>query len=552
MKRVKRMKVMVMSGVFALVATFLPQLATLNAAPAPASAPPPYVVMGQGLQKGNSGSSRLLTTAEELDAYLKVSSCNAEVTGFLNGVDFKKEEVLIYNLLHRGSGADRPAVSFSDADSVLICKVSDSNTSMIRTMDLRITKLQFLVKVDRTRITDIDVQDRMGQNGGRRYPVALGSTMTPDAAVRILQGFPAYRDWPRDRILAARELNFYHHDLSTKDYEAITQVQGLRALNLGATDITPEKLRLLRGMPNLEMLELGSTHWQRNQLDSACLVALQGMRLKSLGLAKGSFDTAGLRALLTLPALERLDLQNVKLTPGTGLKALAQSRTLQALDIRDTHPLTADDVASLASVPSLRELRTKAPQYKALGTLRQLRLLDLEAGNTLTGNTLQQLSGLKELRTLRLYSQNPLDKQAMAVIGRMTHLENLALPYVKVNGEALATLAPLRLQRLELKVNYQIDDAGLALLAGNHPDLELLNLRYCKNITAKGATILAELKKLRVVNVYSTGITEAHLKEACPGVRWSMNRSPFMDDLMRNDIRRPFLDDAASTAQQPQ
>ena len=107
MERVKRVKVMVMSGVFALVATLLPQSATLNAAPAPASAPPPYTVMGQGFQKGNSGSSRLLTTAEELDAYLKVSSCNAEVTGFLNGVDFKKEEVLIYNLVHRGSGSDR-------------------------------------------------------------------------------------------------------------------------------------------------------------------------------------------------------------------------------------------------------------------------------------------------------------------------------------------------------------------------------------------------------------------------------------------------------------
>ena len=544
---------LVLSFLFTCAFALQPVLGEESPTPAPTPTSPPYVVMGQGLQKGNSGSSRLLTTAEELESYLKVSSCNADVTGFLNGVDFKKEEVLIYNLVHRGSGSDRPAVSFSDADSVLICKVYDSNTSQMRTADHPTTKLQFLVKVDRTRITDIDVQDRMGQNGGRNYPVALGSTITPDAAARILQGFPAYRDWPRDRILAARELSFYHQDLSMKDFEAITQVKGLRALNLGATDITPEKLRLLRGMPDLEMLELGSSYWVRNQLDSACLEALKGMRLKSLGLASGSFDTAGLLALLALPSLERLDLQRTKLAPGTGLKTLAQSRTLQALDIRDTHPLTADDVASLASVPSLRELRTKAPHYKALGSLRHLRLLDLDAGwASLTGNTLQQLSGLKELRTLRFCSHNPLDRQAMEVIGKMAHLENLALPYIKVDGAALEALAPLRLKRLVLKSNDRLDDAGLALLAGNHPDLELLDLRYCKKVTAKGATLLAELKKLRVVNVFSTGITEVHLKEACPGVRWSLNQSLFMDDLVRNDIRQPFFDDAASTAQQHQ
>ena len=220
-----------------------------------------------------------------------------------------------------------------------------------------------------------------------------------------------------------------------------------------------EDLAHLAKLPRLESLEL-----YRAQVTDAGVAHLGRLtRLKRLRIPSARVSDRGLEALKGLEELRELDLSSSGIGPGLAhLKGLAK---LEKLDLFHTE-VKDRDLAVLAELKELRELNLGACAH-------------------LTDEGLAPLKGLTRLRKLEL-DLSAFDGSGLKYLEGATELRELSLLDTKVSGEALAQLKPLA-------------------------KLEVLAAPTRRRSVTRSLAHLAGLKRLRVLQLCDTGVTDAGL-----------------------------------------
>lgn len=162
--------------------------------------------------------------------------------------------------------------------------------------------------------------------------------------------------------------------VSDDDLKHFEGIKSLRRLYLNGTSITAAGMTHLRGLPNLEILELRETG-----LGDSGLAHLEDLSsLRSLYLSETRVGDAGLTHVALLPNLEELSLWNTSVGD-RGLSHVGKLTSIKALKLGRTR-ITDAGLAHLTG-------------------LKNLEFLDL-SNTAITDNGLTQLEGLSELRLL--------------------------------------------------------------------------------------------------------------------------------------------------------
>lgn len=203
------------------------------------------------------------------------------------------------------------------------------------------------------------------------------------------------------RVLSYRGTN----GLQATHIELLSTVKGLQYIDLSPTNwLSDDAIALLRDLPNLVGLELGSTQCTDRVLKSVAkmsalrvlfirynqritdsgLLALRNMRaLRYLGLCSMSI-TGSTLCQLDFPLLETLELDDCHFLVGSFLDHASWAPTLYHLHISDCDFLdnysAFESFKKLESLVSFRLSRSRVPKLSptALTSLPKLRILDLQ------------------------------------------------------------------------------------------------------------------------------------------------------------------------------
>lgn len=228
--------------------------------------------------------------------------------------------------------------------------------------------------------------------------------------------------------------------------------------------------RLERESQNQPVLE-ATYSWSDIKNRDIARIVRQLPFLQSLDLSETGIGNAGLQHLLALRDLQRLDLQNTKVT-WKGIELIAAS------------PIRLKSL-------SLGGISINGPHLQILSNMLSLEELDLGGVKT-TDDQLIHLAPLRSLNSLRLSF------------------------WCGDNGlKALRTLT--KLETLEL-YDTQVTDAGLSVLK-SMKRLKSLRIDHCSSITDAGIASLGACKKLVRLRVVGTNISPAgvaRLRELLP------------------------------------
>jgi Leucine-rich repeat (LRR) protein len=237
-------------------------------------------------------------------------------------------------------------------------------------------------------ITDSDMPRLAQLRDLKRLDLSL--TRISDRGLRALKPLPAIED-----------LNLYFAEQITDESTAIFKGwKHLKRLNLRGTRITDSTLEFLSAIPTLESLDIGWAQITDTGLDH--LAALTNLR--SLTMGGNKLTDAGLQFLRQLPQIEYLDLGGTQRTD-SGLWSLS---------------LTDAGTQAIAQVASLRELRL--------------------TGTAVTGRGLEALQSLPHLERLSLQSCRRLKDDAVAVLQKFSHLQELDVKDSSLSESAVERL----------------------------------------------------------------------------------------------------------------
>jgi hypothetical protein len=154
----------------------------------------------------------------------------------------------------------------------------------------------------------------------------------------------------------------------------------LRKLGIGESTVTDRGLWSLRGLKNLEWLDLCST-----SISEGIGVAQHFPKLRTLLLEDTCVSDEGLEVVGRLPLLEELTLGSTHISDD-GIGQLRELRTLKTLALRGI-PVTAAGIQHLTLLPSLDylliwETPIDDSMLKVFASMRQLRNLCLKTGGT--------------------------------------------------------------------------------------------------------------------------------------------------------------------------
>jgi len=266
---------------------------------------------------------------------------------------------------------------------------------------------------------------------------------------------------------------------------------------------------------------------------------------------KGELATAAQDAAQSLRKIAKL----VLFEPTTAdFEALRKCESLAWLDLYREQPFTGDEIACLKALSSLRVLRFRRAGVaddtgmQALGALegleelalrwqghrkaavsvsenglcqigrmRSLQRLQVSLDNTHTTDGLKWirgLAGLKNLRSLFLSTAESLKEERLADVGRLTHLQHLAVydEHAKLTHLVLHAIGSLTdLKTLSLS-STAIADEGIEDLK-SLVRLESLCLDGCPNLTGSGLVHLKPCEKLTYLSLDGSGVTDDGLKD---------------------------------------
>ncbi len=236
-------------------------------------------------------------------------------------------------------------------------------------------------------------------------------------------------------------------------------------------------------------------------------------KLKSLALP-GRIPSRELVHLDKLPSLETLTFCGPMVTDGKMVQ-IGKLTTLKELSIANNE--VGQGLVHLQGLVSLRFLGLLGNRnydidryLKHVARLSQLEELNLQ--NTWVGDAgLANLKGLTKLKILQLRSipnTGRITNAGMAHLKNLTSLEELQLPSQGITNVGLAHLAGLDSLR-KVNVSEDINDEGIAVLA-KMKSLEGLNI-YSSNVTDTGMAELANCSSLKSLTLGRCAITNAGL-----------------------------------------
>jgi Leucine-rich repeat (LRR) protein len=240
--------------------------------------------------------------------------------------------------------------------------------------------------------------------------------------------------------------------------------------------------------------------------DSDMPMLAQMKELKRLDLSLTRISDRGLRALKGAPAIEELDLSFAEQVTDEGASTVKGWKRLRRLNLRGTK-ITDATLEFLAGVPSLELLDIGWAQVTDTGlghlaALTNLRHLAM-GGNKLTDTSLQFLRQTPQIEYLDLGGTQRTDSGLWSLQLSDDGMQSIA---------AVAELRELRL------AGTAVSGRGLGLLT-SLPKLERLNLQGCRKLRDDAATVLAEFKHLRMLDVKDSSLSAeavARIRAALP------------------------------------
>ena len=169
------------------------------------------------------------------------------------------------------------------------------------------------------------------------------------------------------------ELSLWGDAVSDDSLQAISQIAGLRVLELSYTRVTDRGLGQLRALGHLEQLGLSGLEITGEEVSWP-------PSLKKIDLSDSAISSSGLATLADCRYLEQLNLMDTHVTDA-GLAHLSSLPKLRRLSL-DRTPITDDGLAHLGKLPFLRELslsrvKISSDGAKHLKNLPSLESLDL-------------------------------------------------------------------------------------------------------------------------------------------------------------------------------
>ncbi len=393
----------------------------------------------------------------------------------------------------------------------------------------RLSSLEHLV-LGETRVTDVGLAQLAGARRLRR--LELWRTAVSAVGMRALRNVPLeYLSLGGTRVgggaglgidgqVRLTTLELYDTAAASGDLAPLTELQGLRVLDLRATRIDDAALASLP--ETLEELELGATgvgdaglrHLTRmtslrrlglreTRVTSAGLESLVGLPLRTLHLGLTEVDDVAAPHLVRLTTLADLDLRGTGVTDLDPLASLTGLRRLwlAGTEVRDLGPL-----AGLRDLEDLRAFGAPVDDAgaQALARLVGLRVLDLR-DTSITSDGLAPMSALRSLRQLRLDGV-PLVGADLSPLSALSGLLDLHLGATGVGAAELATLGcPPRLESISLWMTPVADDA-LPLLARG-PSLGGIDLTGTA-VLGSGLDALAALPRLDALELGATAVAD--------------------------------------------
>ncbi len=278
----------------------------------------------------------------------------------------------------------------------------------------------------------------------------------------------------------------------------IRRLDGSRPIALSGDGKTLGMMTGALGKPRFELCTVAA--FRDDRLQQALAPALQlgavvrpdgdGIRVE-LELPGGPDSIAAMAALVELPVLRSLILTKAEMIPDAAVLSLSKCKSLRSLtinnsDLRDDH-------------------------LKEIASLSNLVALDLSSCQKLTVPGLAVLAKLSRLEELRLNGIR-IDRAGLQPLVELTKLRSLSLRSTYVNDEGLDVLAKFPLLT-ELDLGPDISDLGLAKLKSSK-HLRVLLLGGC-DVGDAGLAHLSELTALEKLDLSATQVTDtglAHLK----------------------------------------
>jgi hypothetical protein len=164
-------------------------------------------------------------------------------------------------------------------------------------------------------------------------------------------------------------LKFQYVDTDDERLAKISELTGLRGMDLREADLTDAAMKSLAKMKSLELLNLSHTGVTDAGLPS--LTALQS--LKTLLLDATEVSDGGLKSVQQLRHLRILSLVHNKVTD-KGLPSIATLAELESLELGEDRRITAAGLSQLTPLKNLKvlDVGNTAITAKDLGTIRSL------------------------------------------------------------------------------------------------------------------------------------------------------------------------------------
>lgn len=277
----------------------------------------------------------------------------------------------------------------------------------------------------------------------------------------------------------------------------IQHLTGLKVLEMIGVETTGRGLQFIRGLRNLQRLEIGSESY----FEDVGLTYLQNLAgLEVLNLFVPVSDE-GLRYLSALPSLRELSLKCERIR-GPGFTYVARIPSLEFLEIR------GDNNTGGPSSSALKHL-SGAHSLKALLLFWTTNITDAAIPN------LAKIPNLEDLKFVKMGGVLKITDAGMPHLAEMTKLRRLDLGATMVTDDGLVHLRGLtRLDSLRLPLSSPIHATGHTITdtalreASQHKELRYL-FAGSGEFTDEGLLHLANLEHLEKLVINSSGSAAA-------------------------------------------
>ena len=304
------------------------------------------------------------------------------------------------------------------------------------------------ISLARTWATDADVERVAAVKTLKRLDLSL--TYISDRGAERLKGL--------DQL---EELNLFAAEFITD--AAIAFLRGhqqLKILNLRGTDVTDTSLEYITQLPQLKSLDISFT-----QISDVGLEHLASLTdLEELKIGGNKISGVGLHALKLLPKLKKLSFYGIQrrnagwcwapVVTDLELETISLLGGIEELNVGSGVALGTPRPADLGPADSEAECRIAGgTRVTDLGltklvSLKKLRYLDV-SGSSITGNGVKTLTAFRDLRRLSLWNVKGIDDAVASSLEILTNLTSLDLSNTPVGDETLGRLARLpNLRRL--------------------------------------------------------------------------------------------------------